>query len=50
MLLPPPERNYYTEYKTQGAVLGYMVVGPSDRHCTDELLINPNLRYDGLVP
>ena len=38
----PPGRNYYTAYKTQGVALGYMVVGPSDRRCTDELLINPN--------
>ena len=38
----PPGRNYYTAYKTQGAALGYMVAGLSDRRCTDELLINPN--------
>ena len=49
MLLPPPGRNHHTEYNTQGVALGYLVVGPSDRHCTDELLINPNPRYDGLV-
>ena len=34
MLLPPPGRNYYTEYKTQGVALGYLVVGLSDRHNT----------------
>ena len=34
MLLPPQGRNYYTAYKAQGAAFGYMVVGPSDRHCT----------------
>jgi len=46
----PPGRNHHTAYKAQGAAFGYLVFGPPGRRCTDELLINPNPRYDGLVP
>ena len=48
-MLMPLQGNHHTTYNTQGVALGYLFFGPPGRWCTDELLINPNLRYDGLV-